>query len=502
MRAPPPTPACIAASDSGLAIAVCFWPASANAQEEPDILVPPEQMAESLDLALVNYRAELADLKAQIGALEDARNTVQSGIDAYVAQNTAHSQLLLESQPRLEKLENAIRNNRLAFQAMDEHMEAVRNRFDSVSILLKQTAARMELARTQIVDVQRSRLSETWKQRMESSTGTAIEILGEKKSIVEKLLKKLESLSDRMKVALEAKKAIGEKLAARLEIEKKASVFKRYAPDRGLNTKAFREEGRFIRNRVDSFFEPATWKVRWMEVKMGGFERWAIFFYGIGGDPGASRTNPDCASAAGKQVRRPGTSISPACNDPVAPLVPVSCSGNVFRVLPFVAFSSPRHRSRARPLLDLSCSSDNPLGHGLSEARVFRTADSLAVFRVHSPRTFFSTLPRNVGLRHCIGVCRGKRQSDDVAGARFALSRFSGMDRSVLARDESPLGGIAARRPSLARPETDRVGPRVDLHGYRRHPASQPARLSYSRRALVRGLERNCGAAFLGVDRA
>ena len=267
----------------GLLVGIClvsaiFSPFAAFASKQKDTLTSPEQMEDSLEHALDNYRAELESLREQLREFENARDQVQGEINAYVAQNTADSQLMFKPSARVESLENAIKNNRLASRALTEHIDTFQNQFNAISVLVRQTEDRIELGNAQIADIQNSQLSDTWKQSLESSTRTAIEVLNEKKLLGEKLIEIAEHLLDSMKVALQAKKMIGEKLATRLETEKKTSIFKRFAPLRSLNARAAQGELQFLRSRIESYFDPEAWNVRWMEIRMGGFDQWAVFF--------------------------------------------------------------------------------------------------------------------------------------------------------------------------------------------------------------------------------
>ena len=82
--------------------------------EDVNALTSLEQMAQSLENALPRLQAELADLKTQLRQLETIQNAAQTQIKAYDSQNTVHSQLLLMSSPRIEDLENAVKDSRLA----------------------------------------------------------------------------------------------------------------------------------------------------------------------------------------------------------------------------------------------------------------------------------------------------------------------------------------------------------------------------------------------------
>ncbi|MGB5615573.1 MAG: hypothetical protein WBM78_01950, partial [Desulfobacterales bacterium] len=117
-------------------------PQMTGAEEESgvvDSLTSSEQMVKSLSNELASQRTELADLKTLLRQLETLQNTTQTEIKAYNSQDTAHGQLLLMSNLRIEDLENAIKDNRLASRTLAERVDSLQKRLDSTSILFQKT---------------------------------------------------------------------------------------------------------------------------------------------------------------------------------------------------------------------------------------------------------------------------------------------------------------------------------------------------------------------------
>ena len=255
-------------------------PQMTGAEEESgvvDSLTSSEQMVKSLSNELASQRTELADLKTLLRQLETLQNTTQTEIKAYDSQDTAHGQLLLMSNLRIEDLENAIKDNRLASRTLAERVDSLQKRLDSTSILFQKTNDRIELAQNQITDIRQSQFSDAQKQQLQAATQELLQVLKEKKQLGERYLKDYGDLLGQFKSALEAKKAIGEKMTAQLVSLKKASLLERVDPFRDLSGKALREELRFFRGRITVFFSSATWKALWERTKMGGFGPWSVF---------------------------------------------------------------------------------------------------------------------------------------------------------------------------------------------------------------------------------
>lgn len=268
----------------GLALIVLltlFLPHMSEAEEKGqaiDVLASPEQMTKSLDSALASQRAELEDLKILQRQLETLQNVVQTEIKAYDSQDATHGQLLLMSKLRIEDLENAIKDNRLASRALAERVDSFQKRLDSTSILFQKATDRIELAQNQIADIRQSQLSDAQKLQLDAATQELLQVLKEEKQLGERYLKAYGDLLGRIKTALEAKKAIGEKMTTQLTSLKKASLFERVDPFHDLSGKAFREELRFFWSRVTAFFSYETWIALWERIKMGGFGPWSVFF--------------------------------------------------------------------------------------------------------------------------------------------------------------------------------------------------------------------------------
>ena len=267
-----------------IVLLILSLPQLTRAEEEiepADDLTSLKQMGKSLESALPSHRSEIADLKMQLRQLETLRNEIQSQIKTYDSQNTVHSQLLLVSSPRIEDLENAIKDNRLALRTLADRVETFQKNWDSKSISLQKTAELIELARKQLADIRQSQLSDDQKQQLETATQKLLDALWEKKQLGERYLKIHGDLLDELKSALTAKKDIGEKLAVQLESLKKASFLQRLDHLHRLSGKALVDDLRFFRSRILAVFSSATWKALWDQIKTGGFGRWFIFFVAL-----------------------------------------------------------------------------------------------------------------------------------------------------------------------------------------------------------------------------
>ena len=258
-----------------------FFSASVVRADEPDPVdgFPTAwQPAKSLESELPAHRAEIEGLKTKLQQLQTQQNAVLAEISAYNSQDTAHKQLLLMSKLRIEDLENAIKDNRLASKSLTERIDTLRKQRDSTAASFEKTAASMELAKKRLADGRESHLSNPPQQPPDGTTQKLLQLLEQKKQILKRCLEIYDDLLGRLRSSLEAKLAMGEKLIAQLENLKEASLFQRMAPYSDLSGQTLLQNLRLFRDRFSAIFSYASWEDLWKQMKLGGVAPWLIFF--------------------------------------------------------------------------------------------------------------------------------------------------------------------------------------------------------------------------------
>lgn len=269
----------------GVALAllmVLSLPLSTRAEEKVsdnlEALLLAERLEKSIATALASHRAELAELKTQLQKLETMQVAVEAELRTYDSQNTANSQLMLIPTPQIGDLEIALNNNRLTSRTLAHRIETFQDSYDSRSILFQQTVDRFELVKKQMADIEMFQLPEARKQTLDLAIQTLLQLMTEKKELGERYLEICGDLLERMRAALETKKAIRESLATRLKSLKKESLWTRDRY-RDLDGNTLQQAlGRFGR-RISALGRPETWTTLWDHIKMGGVAPWAIFLF-------------------------------------------------------------------------------------------------------------------------------------------------------------------------------------------------------------------------------
>lgn len=240
-------------------------------------LISPDEMMVHLEEVLASERNEHADLKEQLKALEADQDALRSEIEIYNFQNTVQDQLLLATQPQIEDLEDAIDVNLREGRALNQRVDRFQKQWDRTSVVARQTADRIDMAQEDLAEIRDSQFSDIPKLQLEAATQKVIDVLIEKKGLSERFQKIHADLLWQIEAARDAKKALGEKLAARLESQKRSSLFQRFLPYLELNSETIQKELQFFRSRIQAVFSIATWKVQWDKIKKDRFDLWVIF---------------------------------------------------------------------------------------------------------------------------------------------------------------------------------------------------------------------------------
>jgi small-conductance mechanosensitive channel len=252
-----------------------------RAEEESDIVtdaqISLEQMAKSAESEVQSHRTELANLTGQLRQLETAQKGLQAQIKEYNTQDTAHGQLLLMDRLQTGDLENAIRENRLASEALSETVERFQRELDSQSMEFEKTLEQIDLARQQILDIGQSDLLGSRKRQLVDPMRQLFQTLEDKKRVETRTLKIYDDLLEQAKSALAAKKEIGDRLTSALEKLKKTASIQRMNPYRDLGTGVLLDDLRALKNRILAAFKFDNWKKLWGQIQMGGLIPWMPF---------------------------------------------------------------------------------------------------------------------------------------------------------------------------------------------------------------------------------
>jgi len=219
-----------------------------------------EQIKQSIERALTSYQAEMEDLQMSIQKLESFQKEIIGQLKAYDVQSTIHGQLLLIRRPRQRDLENALRDNRLAIQNLNDKIETLRKNWEMESFSVQDSMDRIEQTRKQVGDIQSSWFSDAQKQQIESANRKLNRVFHERKELKHRYLIVYGDLLNQIQEVLEKKDVDREKLTRRIKEQRERILFQKQDLYRFISGGKIKEELRLFQDRLAAVFKPATWK--------------------------------------------------------------------------------------------------------------------------------------------------------------------------------------------------------------------------------------------------
>ncbi len=251
----------------------------AETDKSPERFGLADQQQKTLESALSNNRAELEELRNRLVELEKLKRALVKLIDGQQAENTMHRQLLLMSQPRIESLEQAIRDNRLGHGKLLHQSEKLQSRYNLTSSLFVQASSHMELARKQMEEIQQSQQPAEEKARLAATANELILVLEEKKELGRRYLDIYENLMQQLSTVLEEEKKLGEELSAQLEERLKKMLFTASNPYRDIFGSSLKESWNYFLGHLRDLLNISAWQSKYRQLIMGQPHRWVIFLF-------------------------------------------------------------------------------------------------------------------------------------------------------------------------------------------------------------------------------
>jgi len=264
-----------------LALAMFFLSSTVVAQEKigkaGNTPIARPQMLNFLETALAGHRAELAKLQAQLERLEALKVQILADMGAYDAQNTTHSQLLLMPQPRMDDLTRAVQDNRLAAHTIAEKITVMQRRFTATALLFNRIDGQIELAREQFDSIRQTAMSDGQKQQLEHAADELVGVLRQKKQLAERYQEGYEAIAARVNTELDAVRALGEKLALRMEESSKSSLFARSESSRQILGDELWAALDHLIKRIGLLISYKMWRSQVDALARVGAFRWTVF---------------------------------------------------------------------------------------------------------------------------------------------------------------------------------------------------------------------------------
>ncbi len=201
-----------------------------NTDTEQQKKVPEKNRAQLLQ-AIKKAAAEEAniveELKKRLGRLDILKKAVLIEINAYNIQNSAHSNLLLQSATTITDLQKAFDENQLSLNTLDDKIKDFSKRRDGVQEFQRQTQDQISLNERQSIEIKDTTWSKAEKTPLLSALDTLNQTLAEKQSVIQNLLDALEPLLKQLETVKALTSQLNEALDQQITSRKAQELFTR-----------------------------------------------------------------------------------------------------------------------------------------------------------------------------------------------------------------------------------------------------------------------------------
>ncbi|GAB6906784.1 putative Small-conductance mechanosensitive channel [Desulfosarcina cetonica] len=245
---------------------------SANAQTSPvnpsDQPGSTEAIKTVLQKALASEQSALEEMDNDLERWKALQQRVSEEIEAYGIQNTAHANLLLVSQTRVEDLETALNNNRLMQKSLQGRIEEFEKIGTIAADRMARLADRIAIAEKQKKELQREGLPDSEKLALREQVHLFLDLLIKKQKQSQHFLKTYEDLFNQLKQLMNDLKETRNQLEDRLKSQVAADLFKRaFGPF--TQWQGWQAEWTAIRMRSKALFSADFWHLQWLNVQRG-----------------------------------------------------------------------------------------------------------------------------------------------------------------------------------------------------------------------------------------
>jgi potassium-dependent mechanosensitive channel len=232
----------------------------------------------SFENAIRDEQYDLANMEQNLDRWEILKNSTINEIEAYRIQNTTHENLLFVLHTRVDILETALNNNRLAIKSLSERVvdfERIRN---AVPDWITQLSDRISIAEKRMAELDREKSAGVDSREIRENLKSLLDIFYEKRKRGEIFLKNYNELFDKLQSTRSALTETRRQLEDRLKIQEKSKLFERkLQPFSSLGINSLAEEMRTAWNRAGGSLTAAFWKQLWGNFQRSGGITQTIF---------------------------------------------------------------------------------------------------------------------------------------------------------------------------------------------------------------------------------
>lgn len=208
-------------------------------------------LAETIASSIESEKAGLEDLKQRLKRTKESREAFISELSVYKIQHTAFESLILQPQVRLDDLENALKQTRMAVTNIDARAREIQQNQASVNHLHQQNEKQLKINGEEQQQLKKETQLSTEPKLYLRSLGKLINIFNEKDRILKSLYSVQEDEGEQAREILDRLTVLEARLSTEVRERKKEELFKRKGFMLSIvKSGSFKEEI----NHLDDFF--------------------------------------------------------------------------------------------------------------------------------------------------------------------------------------------------------------------------------------------------------
>ncbi len=241
-----------------LFIPIAFWNIQySHAQEKAPTPEAPSLLSQAVDEAIRFENENTADFTVRLNRWDASEKAIETEIDAYKVQISAHGNLLLLPSVHLSTLENAQKQNNVALLEVEKRSAELGRYLQTITIWKQQTNDQLLLSNQQLSDLKANQLKDNEKNVLEKKLRGLIKTLSAKSDRLEKIQTTLSETHNQLVSLQTSLLSVSAKFKTQVENKKKENFFARKpSPFKRLSLLQLKSEFDLLRKNIVTFFLP------------------------------------------------------------------------------------------------------------------------------------------------------------------------------------------------------------------------------------------------------
>jgi small-conductance mechanosensitive channel len=215
----------------------CFsaQPVQAQEQQQSDVstetLPDFQSLKESIEKNISIEKKNIEELNQQLNRLENTREKIASNLNTYQIQISAHGNLLLNSDTRIQDLEEASLTNQATISDVSEKIKGFTQKAQTASQLQHQTEEQFSITQNQLSQLEDQEKPSETKKEIISSLKRLSQLLSTKNKTLLDIQKIYKNLVTKLEETHKSLTDLSAKFDNQIQLRKKEALFKRKSGD-------------------------------------------------------------------------------------------------------------------------------------------------------------------------------------------------------------------------------------------------------------------------------